>query len=88
MSEDYGSIWLVAPAEEDLGRDMEILIFKAGKNHETNKHLHTLFLFYKKPTTWRVGSTFLRKPRFEAQKFLNFVQISAFTFLTFSYFQP
>ena len=23
----------------------------------------TLF-FYKKPTTWRVGSTFLRKPRF------------------------
>ena len=25
---------------------------------------NTLFFFYKKPTTWRVGSTFLRKPRF------------------------
>ena len=52
------------------------------------KVITTLIFFYKKPTTWRVGSTFLRKPRFEAQKFLNFVQISAFTFLTFSYFQP
>ena len=48
----------------------------------------TLFLFYKKPTTWRVGSTFLWKPRFKAQKFLKLMKISGFCFLTFYHFQP
>ena len=49
---------------------------------------NTLFLFYKKPTTWRVGSTFLWKPRFKAQKFLKLMKISGFCFLTFYHFQP
>ena len=49
---------------------------------------NTLFLFYKKPTTWRVGSTFLRKPRFKTQKFLKLMKISSFCFLTFYHFQP
>ena len=35
---------------------------------------------YKKPTAWRVGSTFLENSRFEAQNFLNLVQISGVTF--------
>ena len=49
--------------------------------------IHLVF-FYKKPTTWRVGSTFLWKPRFKAQKFLKLMKISGFCFLTFSHFQP
>ena len=46
------------------------------------------FFFYKKPTAWRVGSTFLENSRFQAQNFLNFVQISGVTFLTFSHYKP
>ena len=44
------------------------------------------FFVYKKPTTWRVGSTFLWKPRFKAQKFLKLMKISGFCFLTFPIF--
>ena len=66
---------------------LKCIILKTCNVHKSSP-ITTLIFFYKKPTTWRVGSTFLRKPRFEAQKFLNFVQISAFTFLTFPYFQP